>query len=140
MSFDTQAFIEYFNKKDHFSIKNGIRLIALEKGYAKATMHVSENSFNYMGSVHGGVLYTLADVAAGTAVVPYGSTCVTLDVSMNYLRPALHGSITAVARQVRRGSKISVLEVHIYDEHEKLLCQAMYTMYMTGKPVDISNP
>jgi uncharacterized domain 1 len=132
---DLEAFKRYFNKNDAYSIRSGVRLTHLQKGYAVAEMDVAPELCNLMGTLHGGAYYTLADVAAGSAVIPYGRICVTLNADIHYLRPPAGGTIRATANVVQRGDTIAVCRVEIQDEAEKNLCVCTVTMYQTTKEI-----
>jgi acyl-CoA thioesterase len=132
---DLGKFQRYFNKKDAFSVRNGVRLTHLQKGYAVAEMDFAPELCNLMGTLHGGAYYTLADVAAGSAVIPYGKLCVTLSADIHYLRPPSGGTLKAKATVVQRGERIAVCKVDIEDEAEKLLCVCNVTMYQTSKDI-----
>ena len=132
---DLFAFQKYFNEHDQFSVQNGIRLTHMQKGYAEAEMDVGPEKTNLLGTLHGGAYYTLADVAAGCSVIPYGRICVTLSADIHYLRPAVSGKITAYASVIQFGEKIGVCRVEIRDESQKILCISTITMYLTSKPI-----
>lgn len=132
---DHQKFIDYFNGHDQFSIESGVRLTKLGQGFAEAEMDFSSKRTNFMGTMHGGALFTLADVVAGTALLSHGSLCVTLSTSINYIRPASSGKLRAVAHETHCGAKIGVCDVTIFNEGNHVVCTCTYTMYMTGKPL-----
>lgn len=79
---------------------------------------ITDNSRNVWGSVHGGFLYTMADTAAGAfARIKYGRRNVTLNGSMNYLRPTTHSkTLTAVGREIKVGGHVGFFEVNITDD------------------------
>lgn len=130
---DLKAFQEYFNKHDQFSVRNGIRLSRIQEGYAEAEMDFGHEACNLMGTMHGGAYYTLADVAAGCAVVSYGKYCVTLGADIHYLRPASGGKITAYSTVKQHGGRIAVCAVEIKDRAGELLCTGVITMYTTSR-------
>ena len=94
-------------------------------------MEISDNEKNYMGMLHGGAFFTIADVVAGLCVSYYGEQCVTLSSNLNYLKAASAGKIIARSSLSRRGRKICVCET----EEGTLLCTGTFTMYMTGVPI-----
>jgi len=132
---DLDAFKKYFNQNDSFSAHNGIKLIVLEKGYAKAQMKAAPETKNLLGIMHGGAYYTLADVAAGSALIPYGKVCVTLSADIHYLHPLSGGTAIAEARVEQYGGRIGVVRVEIKSEADELLCVGTVTMYLTKKPI-----
>lgn len=132
---DLDAFMKYFNQNDPFSAHNGIRLNVLEKGYAEAEMDVGPSARNLLGMMHGGAYYALADVAAGSAMIPYGRVCVTLNADIHYMHPVSSGKVVARARVEQYGGRVGVARVEIENEEKELLCLSTVTMYLTQKPI-----
>ena len=130
-----QEYKEYFNGHDMFSITCGMKLSELQVGYAKVELVIDENSMNYMGSMHGGLLYTMADVAAGTAVVSCGKQCVTLNAHTEYIKPAFSGKVIAEGKVIASGKTISRCEVIIHSEDSTIYAKSYITMFITNKPV-----
>jgi acyl-CoA thioesterase len=131
---DYERFIAYFNTHDTFSNNSGIRLVKMSDGYAEAVLEFSPASCNFMGTMHGDALATLADIAAGSALYMHKRLCVTLDSSMRYIRPVT-GDARAVARQVVCGARIAVVNVEIFDEADVLCASVSISMYMTKEPL-----
>lgn len=130
--------IQYFNQEDFFTREHKIKLLTLQEGYSEVEMQVDPINCNYMGALHGGLLYSLGDIAAGISVMTYGIRCVTLNGSANYLKPVSGGKVIAIGRQVYNGRQIRVCDVKIYDETQELVCTGSFTMYLTGVPVEVS--
>ena len=59
-----QEIMEVRNQTNAFARSIGLGLTFLEEGHAVTEMDITENQLNPIGSVHGGCLYTAADVAA----------------------------------------------------------------------------
>lgn len=76
------------------------------------------------GSVHGGILAALVDIAMLEAVLPTfeegDQPGGTIDLGITYLRPALGTRITVEADVVRRGREIVNTEVSIRDDQDRL--------------------
>ena len=132
---DIQAFLEYFRRTDALSREMGISVRSLSAEGAEAEMEISANENEYMGRLHGGAFFTIADVVAGLCVSYYGEQCVTLSSNLNYLKAASAGKIIARSSLSRRGRKICVCEIRIISEEGTLLCTGTFTMYMTGVPI-----
>ena len=128
---DYKRFIESFNKSDNFSVNNRMKLVALELGYAEVEMEVDESLYNCMGSLHGGAMATLADVAGGTAIASHGVMCVTLNANINYIRPVTGGKVTAIAKVQHIGKQTGISEVKLINEG-KTICMGTYTMFIRG--------
>lgn len=130
---DYELFQEYFNKNDVFSSHNRMKILKIEKGYAEAELDYDPGHQNFMGSLHGGALSTLADITAGVSIISYGKLVVTLNSNINYVKPAKPGKIKAIATAVHRSRQIGSSEVRIFDEENTLICFCSYIMFITGK-------
>ena len=128
-----EKYKEYFNGHDLFSIKSGMKLVELQEEYAKVELTIDENSMNYMGSMHGGLLYTMADVAAGAAMIFCGKQVVTLSATTEYIKPAFSGKVIAEGRVIARGKTIGRCEVEARGEDGTLYSKSHITMFITGK-------
>jgi uncharacterized protein (TIGR00369 family) len=73
---------------------------------------------NGAGALQGGLLATLADMAAGSALLhgddPYVRTA-TSELHVSYLAAARVGPVRAVAHVLRRGRRMAVVRVDAYD-------------------------
>ena len=134
---DLEKFKEYFNKHDMFSVNCGMKLLEIKENYSKVEMNLDENGMNYMGIMHGGLLYTIADVAAGTAVVSGGKQGVTLSAYTDYLRPALSGKVIAEGRVTTVGRTICRCDVEVHGEDGTLYAKSNVTMYIKNKDIHI---
>ena len=106
---DIQAFLEYFRRTDALSREMGISVRSLSAEGAEAEMEISDNEKNYMGMLHGGAFFTIADVVAGLCVSYYGEQCVTLSSNLNYLKAAFAGKIIARSSLSRRDDRGGVI-------------------------------
>lgn len=74
------------------------------------------------GQYHGGVIATFIDVAGDFAVaLVVGGPVPTINLRVDYLRPATHTSLTATARVRRAGRTIGVVDIDIHDDGGKLV-------------------
>ena len=86
-----------------------------EVGKVRFTLLPNEFHYNPLGSVHGGVIATLLDSAAGCAVhsvLPAGEGYTSVDLTTKYLRPitAATGLITAEGTVLSRGSRTALAQ------------------------------
>ena len=68
---DYEKLKSFRNINNNFAKLLGIELTELSNGYAKAEMKVTKELLNPIGSIHGGCLYTIADIAGGAAASSY---------------------------------------------------------------------
>ena len=65
---------------------------------------------------HGGVIAALIDIAGDYAIASrLGRWVATIDMRVDYLRPALQGALTVVARAVKVGRTVGVADVELRD-------------------------
>lgn len=92
----------------------GIDLLEVKEGYAKGKIVLSSKHNNPMGTVHGGLIFGLADTIGGRAAMSYGDKVVTLNASICYLNAASNTEyIEAEATQIRNGKTTAVYDVMI---------------------------
>ena len=125
---DYKSLIENRNATNHFAIHTGCVVTEISEGKATVEHVPSKNSLNPSGAVHGGLLYTMADIAAGNAACSYGGHAATVNSSFNYLRPALNAKkLIAKAIEVKHGKRIMVFDVTVEDQEGTLLCSGFFT-------------
>lgn len=113
-----------------------ISLTEYEEGYAKGEMCIGERHLNPYHCVHGGALYTLADVISGCAACSCGKYATTVTGNMNYLKPAMQtGKIYCEARAVRDGKQISVYDVCLTDDRGELVETGTFTFYIMNRNI-----
>jgi len=107
----------------------GARLTSAESGVVVFTLVPSEYHYNPIGSVHGGVIATLLDSAAGCAVqtmLDEGVGYTSLDLSVKYLRGirADTGIITCTGTVVHAGRRTALAQAEVRDSNDRLLASA----------------
>ncbi|MBO8170165.1 MAG: PaaI family thioesterase [Thermoanaerobacteraceae bacterium] len=108
-----------------------------ENGKAFVRIPVSEKHRQVYGQVHGGVIATMLDSAIAVVVnqkIGPDEGANTVELKVNYLRPALGDSLRAEAEIIKYGRRLIVAEAKCYDESEnKLVAYASGTYYRLGK-------
>jgi uncharacterized protein (TIGR00369 family) len=99
------------------------------EGRAVFTMRAQEYHYNPLGTVHGGVIATMLDSAAGCAVhttLPAGWGYTSLDLSTKFLRPATvdSGLLRCEGTVLHRGRTTALAEARLHDETGRLLAYA----------------
>lgn len=110
----------------------GIELQEVDDGRVLFQMEPHEMHYNPAGTVHGGVLTTLADTAMTTAVIsqlPPGSWAPTIELKLNFIKPVTEatGRIFATGRAIHVGGATAVAEVQIRDGEGRLLAHGTST-------------
>jgi uncharacterized protein (TIGR00369 family) len=107
----------------------GLEVGARAEGHAVVTLEAAEEHLNPHGSVHGGVVATLVDVAMGAAVVAAGGDSpVTIEMKVTYLDPAKPGHLRAEARVRKRGRRLTIVEAEVFQgQGDDLVALALAT-------------
>ncbi|TDC26157.1 PaaI family thioesterase [Micromonospora sp. 15K316] len=106
--------------------------MTVDEGHVTVEMTPQEFHYNPLGSVHGGILSTLLDTAAGCAVhstLPAGVGYTSLDLNVKFLRPATVGSglLVCVGTVLQRGRRTALAEARVTDAGARLIAHAMST-------------
>jgi len=113
-----------------------IKPVTWAEGNAVITMSAGSEHHNAMGTVHGGVLCDLADVAMGVAfasTLKDGESFTTLELHAGYFHSIREGVLAASAIVVRRGSGVGYVECEIHDDADRLIAKIASTC-MVLKP------
>ncbi len=117
----------------------GLQMVEAEPGRVVVAMpYRNEFLADVDGSyVHGGLLATLADVAGDFALISQlGYAVATIDLRVDYLRPALPGQrLQAEGTVVRCGRALGVADVAVADETGRQLVVGR-GVYSTAPPRD----
>src|SRR5471030_3474122 len=87
----------------------GLRLVAIEPGRARFELDADQRHHNPMGTLHGGILCDIADIAMGFAyasTLEEGETFTTLELKINFLRPVKSARLVAEGLVASRGRTV----------------------------------
>lgn len=102
-----------------------------EDGTSTVVVDAADEHLNPHGSVHGGVLATLIDVAMGTAVATTGGQSPeTVSLAVTYLEPGRPGRLEARARVRKRGKRLVVVEAEVVQDGD-VVADALGTFSIT---------
>ena len=111
----------------------GVQSIHALDGRSEISVQVNESMSNPAGTMHGGLIYALTDVAAYTAllsVVEENQTGVTHHINVQVLRPVQLGAVLRIeAEVIKRGRRLSFIESKAYIE-DKVVALASITKSM----------
>lgn len=106
-----------------FHRKIGTQIIEQRIERCKVKLPITDLHMNPIHSIHGGVLFTIADLSGGICAAADGGICSTLSSTIHYLTAAMEPEyIVATAYPVKRGKQVRTMHVDIHDEREVLLC------------------
>jgi uncharacterized protein (TIGR00369 family) len=107
----------------------GARLAFVGDGDVRFLWTPDESVYNAIGLVHGGLLCTMLDTAAGAAVhtrLPAGVAFSSIEIKVSYLRPLSvdSGEIEVQGRALRVGGRVAFAEAHARDASGDLVGHA----------------
>ncbi|MDG4801585.1 PaaI family thioesterase [Micromonospora sp. WMMD980] len=100
-----------------------------DEGRVVVELLPQEFHYNPLGTVHGGVLSTLLDTAAGCAVhttLPAGVGYTSLDLNVKFLRPVTvaSGTLRCEGTVLQRGRRTALAEARLTDPMNRLVAHA----------------
>ncbi|AJO18381.1 PaaI family thioesterase [Bacillus paralicheniformis] len=101
-------------KNDPYARSLGIELTKFRAGLAEAVLEVQSHMVNAYGTVHGAVIYALADHAFSAACNAYGKTSLGLTTTIQFIESAKPGDkITARAKEEKRNFRTGFYRIDI---------------------------
>lgn len=99
--------------KHPFAEHIALRMVQQAAGASRAELLIAPEHLNPHGVVHGAVLFALVDTGMGAALYPTlgaGESCATIEIKINFFRPAVAGTLVCETRLVNRGRTVANLE------------------------------
>jgi uncharacterized protein (TIGR00369 family) len=119
----------------------GIEIVEAEPGRTVNVVRLKEHHFNYNDVVHGGVISSLIDSAAGGAVRSLRDPAeiaarphATSDLHVTYLAPAMGTELRAEARVIKAGRTAIFTEVDVTDDRGRAVARGMVTFVIGQGP------
>lgn len=118
-----------FNKINGFSKYNNITLDKIEDDKVILSCKLNENSLNPLNLVHGGLIFGIGDNACGVLAFIKGTTAVTVNANIDYLRPCKGNMIKCIAYPIKEGKNIGIYKAEIYNDKDELASIMTCTYY-----------
>lgn len=106
-----------------FPVEVGDGLVTFE-------MEVKDAYLNPQGTLMGGMISALADLAMGVAfatTLQEGETFTTIEVKVNFMKPVWNGTIRAEGKVMKRGKTIGLSTCDLYDGTGSLIAYGTST-------------
>ncbi|PJJ61137.1 PaaI family thioesterase [Hymenobacter chitinivorans] len=117
-------------QRQHFMHLIGAELTTVESGRVVFELPLEQRHHQNLGFAHGGLVATMADLAAGFAavtLVPDGTGVVTAELKTTYLRPGLGSTLRAVGWVLKPGRRLHFCEAEVWCD-DVLIAKASATM------------
>ena len=123
--------LEQTKKSELFRLLE-IELVEAAKERVVLKMPVTPRVHQYVGIMNGGISLLLAESAASIGAVMNTDlskqTAVGIEINANHLRSVSKGNITATATPIYHGRTLSVWQVEIRSDSDKLICISRCTL------------
>lgn len=112
-------------------------LVSAEKGHFVMRVVPGEDCANNVGTVHGGFLLAVADIAASGACDTFGRECSSINFNANFMRPCFASDkyLTVTGTVVKCGRTIAVVEVEITRPDGKVAFMGTSTLAVLDEPI-----
>lgn len=123
-------------QRQHFMHLIGADLTAVELGRVVFELQLEQRHQQNLGFAHGGLVATMADLAAGFAavtLVPDGTGVVTAELKTTYLRPGIGSTLRAVGWVLKPGRRLHFCEAEVWC-NDVLVAKASATMAVVEPP------
>ena len=79
-------------------------------------MVINDSHLNGVNVVHGGAIFTLADLAFAAASNSHGTVAVAINASIWFVTAAREGTLYAEAKEVSRNPKLATYSIQVTDD------------------------
>ena len=108
----------------------GLKFIKMEKGFSRSELKITDSHLNPYDSLHGGVIYTMADTGMGGALstcLEEDERCSTIEIKINYLKSMHSGRLVCDTKVIHKGKSVAFLESVVKDHETQLVATATGT-------------
>ncbi len=131
MSEQSESPAEAYFAKDAYARELGVELVSSSPGSAHVRLgRYDKRHFNGVGTLHGAILFALADIAFAAACHSHGRQAIGIQTHMSFLAAAAAGPIDAFATELSCSRKLSTYDVQIRDREGKRIAVFQGTAYL----------
>lgn len=128
---------EFFVKNDHYASLSDIEVIEVAEGHAKVQVRIQQKHLNGVRIAHGGIIFTLADVAFGLASNSHKKVAVSLNSEISFFSPAEEGQlIIAEAELLILRKTVANYLINVKNEDGELLAMMKAQAYRKNGSIE----
>jgi uncharacterized protein (TIGR00369 family) len=108
----------------------GLKFSRLSEGYGELRVPIRKELLNFNGMLHGGIYYTICDLAASIALVTTlndGYYPATNDINVSILAASNQGTLTVKSNVLKLGKRLAFVESKAFNENDELLAVGRVT-------------
>jgi acyl-CoA thioesterase len=127
---------KFIEEKDRVLSLFGMEVLSLKAGESVVRMKVGEGHLMAAGYCHGGVIFSLADVAFALACNSHGTLALALDMSISFLRAVKRGEqLTARCSERYLGKSTGCYEIEVTNGRDELVAFLKATAFRKDVPL-----
>ena len=124
-------------RQDPFARRMGFELVEAGPGYARVAVDLTEDLFNFAGTPHGGLLFSLADYAFAVASNSHGRISLATHVSVQFLAAAEAGErLYAEAKESHLTRRAGFYDMTVTTETGRVVARCLGVVHRTGRLLD----
>ena len=121
-------------QSDAYVNEVGAKLVEWDGGRAVFRLAPEPRHLNFVGSIHGGALFSLADAALGVASNSWGRLCVALTIETQFLSAPIDEILVASAVERSRTRRTAAYAIDVTSEADGALRATFQAMtFRTGR-------
>ena len=125
--------ISLIREQDTFAHKLGIEILEAQDGRSHVTMTMDETTANAIGNVHGGAIFSLADLAFATACNSEGVLSVAIESNIHYMAPCQsQGRLDAVAVKTGETRRLGFYRIEVFRPDGDVIANLQCIAYKKG--------
>ncbi len=130
-----QQLLQLALDSEPFDRHNHVKIVDVDDGWAQVEVEIHPETLNRWGIPHGGILFTLSDVACGMAILTVRTeACVTVNGTIDCISAGpTSGRLIATGRVRKVGGKMAFCDSEIHDDAGRLITTGHTVMYFTGR-------
>lgn len=112
-----QTDLERYIRLDPYAAQLGAELVEVSEGYSRVVLRIRPEHHNFHGMTHGGVIFSLGDIAFAAASNSRGQTAVALNVDVSFLKATVAGDeLVAECKELSLNGPIGLYEITVRSE------------------------
>jgi len=125
--------LELYNKTNRFGVLLGMKYEVLKSGEVIYKVKITEDFLATTKTAHGGFIAAFMDAVVGVAalskVIEEGKVVSTVEMKLNFLKPAILGDeLTGNGKVLKTGKSLIISEGKIYNQNNELIAICLATM------------
>lgn len=120
--------------QDRFAQELGVAFLEASLDQAICRLHVRPEHRNALGGIHGGVIFSLADIAFAAASNAGDCPYVGLQADIKYMAAAKDDVLTATAKRVGGSRNFAYYQVSVTDGQQNCIALFTASAYRVGTP------